>query len=59
LCSDNEAGGRDGIAEIKLKELNIKKVTEHWGNEIANKVTCSHMWVELCILLLQPAFKGV
>jgi hypothetical protein len=26
LCSDNEAGGRDGKAEIKLKK-NMRKVT--------------------------------
>jgi hypothetical protein len=25
LCSDNVAGGRDGIAEIKCKKLKYKK----------------------------------
>jgi hypothetical protein len=37
--------------ERKLKEL---KHEGHiaLGNEIANEVTCNHMWVEFCFLLL-------
>jgi hypothetical protein len=27
----------------------MKKFTYHWGNEIVNEVTCSDMWVELCL----------
>jgi hypothetical protein len=32
MDSDNEAGGRGWHSrEIKLKNLNVKKVTLHWG----------------------------
>jgi uncharacterized protein (DUF983 family) len=49
--------------EVKLKQL---KQEGHiaLGNEIANEVTLwtpqwSHMWIELCLLLLKPACKGI
>jgi hypothetical protein len=38
--------------EIKLKNLKHEEGHIALGNEIANDVTCSHIWVELCFLLL-------
>jgi hypothetical protein len=43
-----------------LKNSNMK-VTLHWGNKIANEVTCSYMLVEPCFLfcnLLARICKG-
>jgi hypothetical protein len=43
LCFDNIAGRRDGIAEIKLKELKYEEDHITLGNEIASKVTCNQI----------------
>jgi hypothetical protein len=38
--------------EINLKELKHEDGHIALGNGIPNEVTCSHMWVELSLLLL-------
>jgi hypothetical protein len=61
LYSDNVAGGRDGIAEKKLKESKLEKSDiALGGGEVINRVTCSHMWVKLCFFfcnLLARVYK--
>jgi hypothetical protein len=44
----------EGMAKQRDKTYRVKHEEghKHWEKEIANEVTCSHMWVELCFLPL-------